>query len=386
MVRKRKDEDLFDQSTMSFWEHLDELRRCLIGAITWLIAGFIIALVPLGFAPSLSTMAIDYIQRPLKRALESYYITESVHNLDKQMKDLREKGYSEEIIRIPETRRMTAHEYYILPQDLNKISGNDNITIDPARKSANESLWEVDNFAEAKQTAQERRFQDGSTAENIAQKQRSNEPVMILLWEKTENDPRTKASALSMQESFMIFIKAAIFIGILIGSPGIFYNFWSFVAAGLYPKEKRYVYRFLPLSVFLFVSGFLLVFFVVFQMVLEFLLRFNAGMGIEPDPRISEWLKFAMILPLGFGIGFQLPLVMFVLERLRIFSIAVYLEKWRISILVMAAISVFLTPPDPSSMLIMLTALVMLYFGGIFLCWIFPRPKSEFDDDFENGA
>ena len=106
-------------------------------------------------------------------------------------------------------------------------------------------------------------------------------------------------------------------------------------------------------------------------------------MDIEPDTRISEWLNFALLIPVAFGVSFQLPLAMFVLERLRIFSIKVYMEKWRIAIFSVACMAMFITPPDPWSMLFMLSCLIFLYFGGILLCKIFPRPKSEFDDDEE---
>ena len=82
------------------------------------------------------------------------------------------------------------------------------------------------------------------------------------------------------------------------------------MAAGLYPHERRYVHRYLPFSVALFLVGAALAFFVVFQPVLHFLLMFNRSQGIIPEPRINEWLSFVMILPIGFGIGFQLPLVM----------------------------------------------------------------------------
>ena len=48
-------------------------------------------------------------------------------------------------------------------------------------------------------------------------------------------------------------------------------------------------------------------------------------MGIAPEPRINEWLGFVLILPLGFGVGFQLPLVMLFLERIGVFTVKSYL-------------------------------------------------------------
>ena len=106
---------------------------------------------------------------------------------------------------------------------------------------------------------------------------------------------------------------------------------------------------------------------------------FNAWLGIEQDIRISEWLGFVLILPLGFGIAFQLPLVMLFLERIGIFDVEAYVMKWRIAILIIAVISMFLTPADPYSMLLMAVPLTVLYFGGILLCRYMPKRKSPFD-------
>lgn len=122
----------------------------------------------------------------------------------------------------------------------------------------------------------------------------------------------------------------------------------------------------------------MLAFFGVFQFVLRFFLGFSGWMGIDLEPRITEWLSFVLILPLGFGIAFQLPLVMLFLERIGIFTVRSYLASWRISVLVIAFLSMLLTPSDPYSMLLMMTPLIGLYFFGIMLCSWMPRRVSQF--------
>lgn len=116
------------------------------------------------------------------------------------------------------------------------------------------------------------------------------------------------------------------------------------------------------------------------QPVLDFLLSFNRWMGITPDLRISEWLSFVLLLPLGFGISFQLPLVMLFLERIGIFTVSSYVSRWRVSVLVIFVLSMVCTPGDPYSMLLMACNLTVLYFGGILLCRLMPKRKSEFED------
>ena len=194
-----------------------------------------------------------------------------------------------------------------------------------------------------------------------------------------DDDERMSVKSLSPTEAFMIWLKASVVTGFVLASPLIFYFIWSFVAAGLYPHEKQYVHIFLPFSVGLFLAGAIFCFFGVFPIVLNFLFDFNARLGIDPDPRISEWLSFAIFLPLGFGLSFQLPLVMLFLDRIGVLSVGTYLAKWRMAVLVIFIISMVLTPADPLSMLAMAGPLVALYFLGIALCHYFPARKGFLD-------
>lgn len=187
-----------------------------------------------------------------------------------------------------------------------------------------------------------------------------------------------KVTSLGAQEAFMIWMKAAFIAGLVIASPWIFWKVWEFVAAGLYPHEKHYVHIYLPFSMLLFFAGCALAFFFVFEPVLNFLFSFNRAMDIDPDPRISEWLSFVLFLPLGFGISFQLPLVMLFLQRIGVVTVEMYLSKWRVAILAIFVIAMVLTPADPISMLLMACPLTVLYFGGIALCLWMPRSRNPY--------
>lgn len=380
MPRTKRDEDLFNQSStsMSFLEHLDELRACLIGSLLCVTVGVVVTMIPIGKLPSLTTMAVDYIQHPLKKSLESYHIMQSQKQLQKKITELRELGYDTDIADAPAKLHMTAHPFYIFPKDLDVlrsagVQATVGTSLPEEERARRAKLALVDNFGSYKDEL--------ITQTTLSSASGKNEPTMILLWEKIGEDARSKTRALSVQESFFIFLKTSLFLGVVLASPGVFWYFWRFVGAGLYPSEKKYVYRFLPLSIGLFLAGFALAFFVVFELMLQFLFRFNAGMNIEPDTRISEWLNFALLIPIAFGAAFQLPLVMFVLERLRIFTIETYMSKWRIAIFGIAVMAMLITPPDPWSMIFMLTCLILLYFGGVFLCKLFPLPPDEFADE-----
>ena len=203
------------------------------------------------------------------------------------------------------------------------------------------------------------------------------ETVPLKIWRQTDYKPQS----LGVTEPFFVWLKAGLLGGLTLAAPFVFYELWSFVAAGLYPHEKKYVHLFLPVSLILFAAGVLLAFFFVFSPVLEFLFTFNSSLNISPEIRIGEWLSFAMFLPLGFGVAFQLPLVMLFVNRIGLIAVETYLAKWRIAILVIFVLSMFLTPADPISMLLLAVPLTGLYFLGIGMCLMTPKSENPFGDE-----
>ncbi|MGL4593696.1 MAG: twin-arginine translocase subunit TatC [Thermoguttaceae bacterium] len=377
-----KDDNLFSETSMSIGDHLDELRRCLVHSLYWIVIGLIG-----GFA--LAAQVVEYIQIPVTQSLAKYYSQRAIQKLEADSEQLRLEGLPPEIVSMPIRQKMMPVELYLYPGELERVLDRQK---NQRRLSAGEDVdesilpTEVDNLLTRKKQIEKKRsellgglFAYGNTVHF------DESPIRILFFKKIEDDPMTRTRALGVYEAFGIYIKAALVISVVLASPFIAYNLWSFVAAGLYPHEKKYIYYFIPVSIILFVGGALFAFFVVFQFVLDFLFGFNAWMKIDPDPRISEWIGFALMLPVGFGASFQLPLVMFVLERVGIFSLHQYLSSWRISVLAIFVLALFLTPGDPGSMLLMAVPLTVLYFGGVFFCWLIPRKKGLFDLDDETS-
>ena len=95
--------------------------------------------------------------------------------------------------------------------------------------------------------------------------------LQVRTWEQAE----VQIQSLNAQEPFLIMIKAALILGLILASPWVFFHMWNFVAAGLYPNERNYVYTYLPFSLGLFFLGAAMAFFFVFDPVLDFLFSFN---------------------------------------------------------------------------------------------------------------
>lgn len=179
----------------------------------------------------------------------------------------------------------------------------------------------------------------------------------------------SQVTTLKAEEGFMTYVKVCSIAGFVIASPWVFYQLWLFVASGLHPHERKYIYVYLPMSLGLFLAGALAGFYYAFPLMLQFFVGFNDWLNISMQPRLSEYISLALILPLMFGVSFQLPLVMLFLERIGIFTADQYRENRRMAILVISILSMVLTTsPDPYSMILMMVPLILLYEVGIHMC------------------
>jgi sec-independent protein translocase protein TatC len=182
------------------------------------------------------------------------------------------------------------------------------------------------------------------------------------------SEPKSALITLAPLEAMTIYFMVCLVSGLVLASPWVFYQGWAFVAAGLYRHEQHYVTKFLPLSIGLFLAGVFGCFFGVLPITMSFLLNFNVWLGIEPTLRLVDWMSFATILPLVFGLCFQTPLIMLFLERIGIFTVADYRAKRRIAILIIFIAGAVLTPgQDPFSMCMLAFPMLFLYELGILL-------------------
>ncbi|HZU34727.1 MAG TPA: twin-arginine translocase subunit TatC, partial [Gemmataceae bacterium] len=191
-----------------------------------------------------------------------------------------------------------------------------------------------------------------------------------------EVNPRHDLIVLSITEAFMAWAKVCIMCGLVLGSPWIFMQIWAFIGAGLYPQEKRLINVYLPVSIVLFLGGVLLCYFVVLPRAVQALLWFNQWTGLDPELRFSDWLSFAIMLPAFMGICFQLPLVMYALERFGIFTVEAYVAKWRIATFIIFVIALLPTM-DMFTPFLIAVPMVGLYWLGILLCKFNRKPDED---------
>ena len=361
MARNR---DLFDDSTMTFGEHLEVLRTHVWRALVGMLVGVILCLF-------IGDKIVGFLRTPIDNALRKANMptaTDDIGGMDfagflKQLfsgEDEKEKPEVEEVVdpnALAEDELLVQVPIVSLRKAI-EIAAPGTIVSVPATPTPNEPLAPK---ADA----------DGESAAPIVQVP-TTVPLVIKAPEfamfKQTSDRFNRPVALKVEEAFMTYIKVSMVAGFAVTSPWIFYQIWLFVAAGLYPHERKYVHIYLPMSLGLFLSGALFCFYMVMPIVLDFLIGFNKWIGVELQPRLSEYISFVLMLPVMFGISFQLPMVMLFLERIGIMTVQGYSENWRMAVLIISIVSMLLTPSDPQSMLLMMFPLVFLYIGGIQLC------------------
>ncbi len=326
-------DDLFDASRMSFGDHLDELRSALIKSILAVTVGFLIGLLG-------GRQFVHFVTAPLKEAVAQHKLADG------------KERYLQELIE----RRAQGEP---LPAD-------------------NDELKKYAEIFVKLRLSPRRVFVDPQEFVGAAPAPKAEDLRAITIFESVDDNPEQIITT-DVTQGFMVYVKASLVLGIILSSPFVFYFFWNFVAAGLYPHERKYVYTYLPFSLGLFLAGAALAFFFVIKIVLEFLLGFNRWLEIEPYPVINQWLGFILMMPIGMGISFQMPLVMLFMERFGILNIESYLTHWRISVVVIFFMSMILTPADPYSIWFMAIPLTILYFLGILLCKYMPKRPSPWD-------
>ena len=329
------DRDLFDEEkqmpAMSFGEHLEELRARLILALMGLAVGIVVTFVPY---LNLGWRIMDTMQQPAKIALKKYY--------DKIYSEKEEKAAAARV-QAPTIVQTIPAEKFV--EQLHKLAPDLRLPSPDQVKGQKVEMPMAPREADV-----------------IRSVMRVVEPPDALV-------------SLAPLETITIFLMVCMVSGLVIASPWVFYQLWAFVAAGLYRHERHYVKKFLPFSLGLFLAGVFLCFFGVLPVTLTFLLQFNMWLGIAPTLRLSDWMSFATILPLVFGVCFQTPLVMLFLERIGIFTCDDYRAKRKFAILIMVVIGAVLTPgPDVFSQCMLAVPMILLYELGIYM--VRPRKKK----------
>jgi sec-independent protein translocase protein TatC len=179
---------------------------------------------------------------------------------------------------------------------------------------------------------------------------------------------------------FNLIITLGIYIGVVLASPVVLYQIWLFVAPALYKHERGAITGFLFSTVFLFLGGIAFGYFIALRYMLGFLAKFSTVSlpGVVPMITINEYFDLTLLVLLGFGLVFEMPVLVFFLSLFGIVTPQFLWKNIRYAILVIAVVAAIITPtPDATTMLIFMAPMVALYFVGIAVSAVVVRKRER---------
>jgi len=183
-----------------------------------------------------------------------------------------------------------------------------------------------------------------------------------------------KLVSIEVTENIGVFMRVSLLAGFIASLPIMLYEIIAFLIPGLTKNEQRGLFIAIPFATILFVAGVAFAYYVMLPAALPFLISF---IGVQTTPRLSNYFKFVTNLMFWIGLCFEMPLVVYVLARLKIVTASALAKQWRMAIVVIAVIAAFATPtPDPINMGLLMLPLFLLYWLSVLLAAIAGRGRK----------
>ena len=183
-----------------------------------------------------------------------------------------------------------------------------------------------------------------------------------------------------LYEAFFVNMKVAMFAAFFVSFPIMSNQLWALVAPGLYAKEKKAFLPFLIATPVLFTSGAALAYYVVMPTAFRWFLGFagtRGGLKLEALPGTGDYLALVMQFILAFGISFQLPVLLLLLNRAGIVSRIQMIAARRYVIVAIVALAAVITPPDVVSQLMLAIPMLLLFEGSLIVMWLGERRSAK---------
>jgi len=176
----------------------------------------------------------------------------------------------------------------------------------------------------------------------------------------------TKMIATGVITPFMVPMKVTALVAFMVALPYVLFQAWSFIAPGLYEHEKKFAVPLIVASTVLFLLGVAFCYYFVFGTVFRFINNF-APSSITPAPDIEAYFSFVITMFMAFGVTFEIPIVVIILVRSGIVSVAKLTEARPYVIVGAFVVAAVVTPPDVLSQFMLALPMCLLFEAGLFV-------------------
>jgi sec-independent protein translocase protein TatC len=179
-------------------------------------------------------------------------------------------------------------------------------------------------------------------------------------------------------EPLMVYLKVAMYGGIFVAVPWVLYQLWGFIAPGLYRKEKKIVIPFLASGTLLFYVGAAFCYFLIFPAAFPAMAAIASDQSLSPVLTMSEQLSLVLGMLLGFGVVFELPVIIAFLGMIGVVTAPMLSKYRRLAIVINTIIAAIITPTgDPLNLALMAVPMCLFYEIGIILVRILGKRRVE---------
>jgi len=209
--------------------------------------------------------------------------------------------------------------------------------------------------------------------------------IELLLKPSKMLQPDMTIQVLKVQGMLMLKFGVALVMGMVLSIPVIAYQFWAFIAPGLYADEKKWG-PLLVISVSLFfLAGVTFAYYVLVPFAIKFLTAIGSP-DVEKNISINYYAKFVMQMVVASGLIFQMPIASFILTKMDLITPAFLRKSWRYAVIIILILAAFITPPDPVSMILMGVPLFFLYELSIVVSRLASgKEKTDSDQEHSEG-
>ncbi len=195
-------------------------------------------------------------------------------------------------------------------------------------------------------------------------------PILKLL------PPGQRLGYTGLTDPFILYFKVAALAAVFAASPLILFQFWRFIAPGLYKHERRYLLPFLFFGSFFFLAGGAFAYYIAFPLAAEFLLEF--GKAFDANLMIDPYFRLLLTIILGLGLMFELPIVIFILSAIGLVTPRFLMKNFRWAVVIIFVVAAIITPTsDILNLCVFAVPAILLYLLGVGASALVPRRNPE---------